>query len=121
MKPILAKPTKLFPCCICGKPREVRTTKKGKPYVHCDPCGLQMFVRIESGIRHFEALCDQADNNHIWQRLAELEHRYEFECPKCGKRFWLTEELIKTSWLGKLEGYRCPEKGCDGVVKPEQA
>jgi len=81
-----------------------------------------MFVRIESGIRHSEALCDQADNNHIWQRLAELEHRYEFECPKCGKRFWLTEELIKTSWLnGKLEGYRCPEKGCDGVVKPEQS
>ena len=59
MKPLLAKEPRLFPCCICGKPREVRTTKKGKPYLHCDPCGLQMFVRIESGIQRFEALCAQ--------------------------------------------------------------
>jgi len=28
----------------------VRTTKKGKPYLICDVCGLQMFVRYEAGI-----------------------------------------------------------------------
>jgi predicted RNA-binding Zn-ribbon protein involved in translation (DUF1610 family) len=81
-----------------------------------------MFVRIESGIQRFEALVAKAEANDIWKRLADLQHRYEFECPKCGKRFWLTEELIKTSWMnGKLQGYRCPEKGCDGIVKTEQA
>jgi len=123
MKSPLTKQTRFFPCCICGQPREVRATKnKGKPYVHCDPCGLQMFVRIESGIQRFEALVAKAEANDVWKRLAALQHRYEFECPKCGKRFWLTEDLIKTSWVnGKLEGYRCPEKDCGGVAKPGQA
>jgi predicted RNA-binding Zn-ribbon protein involved in translation (DUF1610 family) len=81
-----------------------------------------MFVRIESGIHQFEALIEQADGNDIWKRLAELQHRYEFECPKCGKKFWLTEDLIKTSWVnGKLEGYRCPDKDCNGIAKLEKA
>jgi predicted RNA-binding Zn-ribbon protein involved in translation (DUF1610 family) len=105
MKPLIKKETRYFPCCICGKPREVRITKKGKPYLHCDPCGLQMFVRIESGIRQFETLIAKADANDIWKRLADLQHHYESECPKCGKKFWLTQDLIKTSWLdGKFVG-----------------
>ena len=123
MKPILAKrdPLRLFPCCICGKAREVRITKKGKPYLHCDPCGLQMFVRIEGGIRLFDALIADAELNNVWKRLAELQRRYEFECPKCGNKFWLTTELIKTSWMdGKLQGYRCPEPNCGGIAKPKE-
>jgi transcription elongation factor Elf1 len=123
MKTLLTtRQTRLFPCCICGQPREVRTTKKGKPYLHCDPCGLQMFVRIEPGIRRFEALIADAEGNNVWKRLADLQQRYEFECPKCGKKFWLTPELIKTSWVdGKLQGYRCPEPDCGGIAKPEKA
>jgi hypothetical protein len=76
MKPILANQTRFFPCCICGKPREVRTTKKGKPYLHCDPCGLQMFVRIESGIHRFEALIADADRKIrtllLWVRQGKV-------------------------------------------------
>ncbi len=124
MKPSFAKrdPLRLFPCCICGKAREVRITKKGKPYLHCDPCGLQMFVRIESGIRLFDALIADADRNNVWKRLYELQQRYEFECPKCANKFWLTTELIKTSWVdGKLQGYRCPEPNCGGIAKPKEA
>jgi transcription elongation factor Elf1 len=123
MKSVLTKSeARLFPCCVCGKPREVRTSKKGKPYLHCDPCGLQMFVRIDAGIRLFEQLIKDAERNNIWQRLYELQRRYEFECPKCGKKFWLTTELIKTSWMnGKLEGYRCPEADCGGIAVPEKA
>jgi DNA-directed RNA polymerase subunit RPC12/RpoP len=90
----LSKEPRLFPCCICGKPREVRATKKGKPYLHCNPCGLQVFVRVEDGIHRFEALIAKAEANDIWKRLSELQHRYEFKCPKCGKEFWLTEDLI---------------------------
>lgn len=123
MKPILTThKTRLFPCCLCGEAREVRTTKKGKPYLHCDPCGLQMFVRIETGIRRFEQLVSDAERNNIWKRLGELQQRYRFECPKCGKRFWLTTDLIKTSWVdGKLKGYRCPDSECGGIVEPEKA
>ena len=123
MKPLLAKrDLRLFPCCVCGEAREVRTTKKGKPYMICDPCGVQMFVRVETGIRRFEQLVADADENNVWKRLAELQQRYQFQCPKCRKKFWLTPELIKTSWAsGKLEGYRCPDPGCGGIAKPEKA
>jgi phage terminase large subunit GpA-like protein len=80
-----------------------------------------MFVRIEDGIRRFEHLIKDADQNNIWKRLADLQRRYEFECPKCGKKFWLTPELIKTSWAsGKLEGYRCPDPECGGIAKLEK-
>lgn len=123
MKPLLAKrDLRLFPCCVCGEAREVRMTKKGKPYMICDPCGVQMFVRVETGIRRFEQLVADADENNVWKRLAELQQRYQFQCPKCRKKFWLTPELIKTSWAsGKLEGYRCPDPGCGGIAKPEKA
>ena len=123
MKPLLAKrDLRLFPCCVCGEAREVRTTKKGKPYMICDPCGVQMFVRVETGIRRFEQLVADADENNIWKRLAELQQRYQFQCPRYRKKFWLTPDLIKTSWAsGKLEGYRCPDPGCSGIAKSEKA
>ena len=123
MKPLLVKrDLRLFPCCVCGEAREVRTTKKGKPYMICDRCGVQMFVRVETGIRRFDQLVADAAGNNIWKRLAELQHRYQFDCPRCGQKFWLTTELIKTSWAsGKLEGYRCPDQECGGIAKPEKA
>jgi len=123
MKPLLAlREPRLFPCCICGEARDVRTTKKGKPYLHCDPCGLQMFVRVETGIRRFETLVADADRNNIWKRLADLQLRYQFLCPKCGKKFWLEPELIKTKWPSKKPlGYQCPNPECGGIAKPEKA
>jgi len=123
MKPLLVKrEPRLFPCCVCGQARDVRITKKGKPYLICNPCGLQMFVRVEDGIRRFEQLVADADRNDIWKRLADLQPRYELECPRCKKKFWLTTELIKTSWVnGRFEGYRCPDPNCEGLVKPEKA
>jgi len=104
------------------QPREVRITKKGKPYIICNPCGVQMFVRVDTGIRLFDALVADADRNDVWKRLAELQQRYEFECPKCGKKFWLTPKLIQTSWVdGKVKGYRCPDSECGGIAKQEEA
>lgn len=113
---------RLFPCCVCGEPREVRTTKKGKPYLICDPCGVQMFVRVEGGIQRFERLVADAEKSDVWKRLAELQERYQLECPKCHRKFWLTTELVKTHWSGgRVEGYRCPDSECGGVAKPEKA
>lgn len=108
-----------FPCPVCGEGLDVRTQKRGKPYVICNRCGVQLFIRLEAGIRKFHELVERADFQNIWQRLAELEGRYKVECPKCRKAFWINSKLIATSWFdGRFIGYRCPEEGCDAVVRP---
>ena len=111
----------LFPCPLCGRGLDVRQTKKDKPYVICDPCGVQMFIRGKAGMACFEQLVSQAEGRNIWKRLDDLQGRYQRECPKCGKSFWIVPDQIKTSWVdGKFEGYRCPERGCEGVVSLNQ-
>lgn len=110
-----------FPCPVCGEGLDVRTHKRGKPYVICNRCGVQLFVRLEAGIRKFRELVERSDFQNIWQRLAELEERYKIECPKCRKMFWVDPKLIATSWFdGSFSGYRCPEGGCNTVVKPSE-
>ena len=107
----------LFPCPLCGKALDVRQTKKKKPYVICDPCGVQMFVRGKAGLRSFEQLLADAERRNIWKRLEDLQDRYQRKCPDCGKAFWIVPDQIKTSWVdGTFEGYRCPERGCKGFV-----
>jgi transcription elongation factor Elf1 len=106
-----------FPCPLCGQGLDVRQTKKKKPYVICDPCGVQLFVRSKKGMHIFEELVSNAEQRNIWKRLDDLQGRYRLKCPECGKEFWIAPDQLKTSWVdGKFEGYRCPERGCDGVV-----
>jgi hypothetical protein len=47
---------KLIPCFLCGNGLEVRTSKRRKPYFICDPCGVQVFIRRESGISRLNKL-----------------------------------------------------------------
>jgi DNA-directed RNA polymerase subunit RPC12/RpoP len=109
---------RLFPCPLCARGLDIRETKKNKPYVICDPCGLQLFVRNETGMGMFERLVSGAEQGNIWARLEELQHQYQKKCPKCGRRFWIHPDRIKTNWMdGSFEGYHCPERGCDGVAK----
>ena len=107
-----------FPCPVCTKPLDVRQSKKDKPYVVCEACGIQIFVRGADGIATFNRLVGRADNNGIWQRLAELESRYRARCPECGKSFWIERRLIKTSRMdGSFKGFNCPEGDCEGVAE----
>jgi hypothetical protein len=86
---------KRFPCPVCMDPREVRITKKRKPYIICDPCGIQLFVRGPAGI---------AALNRLFER-GEIED------------LWTEPELAKTSLFdGSLQGFRCPAKDCREVV-----
>jgi len=44
-----------LPCILCGRKLEKRTsTKNGKPYFVCDPCGIQLFIRRKQGIELLE-------------------------------------------------------------------
>ena len=108
----------LFPCPLCARGLDVRQTKKRKPYVICDPCGMQLFVRTKAGINRFEGLVSNSASRGIWERLEELQRQYQVKCPECGNRFWIHPARVKTNWVdGSFEGYRCPEKGCKGVAK----
>ena len=109
---------RMFPCPVCTSPLEVKTTKKHKPYIICDPCGVQLFVRGPSGIDAFNRLIEHANRDDLWTRLEEMEHRFRLKCPECGCRFWIEPGLVKTSMFdGSLQGFRCPEKKCGATVE----
>jgi hypothetical protein len=110
-----------FPCPVCTDPCEVRLSKKDKPYITCDPCGIQLFVRGPAGISAFNRLTDEADGEGLWTRIAEMERRYRLKCPECGCRFWIEPKLAKTSMFdGSLQGFRCPQKECGAIVSWEE-
>lgn len=108
---------RMFPCPVCTGPREVLVTKKEKPYLHCDPCGVQLFVRGPAGIREFSRLLQSTSEAPLLVRMTEMERRYRLVCPSCGHKFWLAPDLIKTSMFdGSVKGFRCPEQGCEGIA-----
>ena len=108
---------KMFPCPVCAQRREVRITKKRKPYITCDPCGIQLFVRGPAGIAAFNRLLDRAEVEDLWTRLAEMERRFYLRCAACGCHFWIEPGQAKTSLFdGSLQGFRCPNKDCREVV-----
>jgi hypothetical protein len=114
---MIGKETQWFPCPVCLKPLDVRTTKRKKPYVICSPCGVQMFIRERAGIEAFGRLVEQGLKADVLTRIGQLEQRYRLKCPDCGKSFWATPELLGTNWFNtKATGYRCPEKNCQGVI-----
>ena len=114
---MLNRDTKWFPCPVCLKPLDVRMSERKKPYVICSLCGVQMFVRERAGVETFSALVEQGLKSDVLTRVGELEQRYRLKCPVCTKSFWANPQLAGTNWLnGKISGYRCPEKNCQGVV-----
>ena len=111
----------MFPCPVCTGPREVLLTKKRKPYLHCDPCGVQVFVRGPAGIKEFSRLLQSTSEEPLLARLTQMEQRYRLTCPNCGHKFWIAPKLIKTSMFdGSVKGFRCPERGCEGMALWEE-
>lgn len=106
-----------FPCPVCLDPREVKLTKKGKPYITCDPCGIQVFVRGPAGIAEFKRLIEQGERDGLSTRIEEMERRYRLTCPKCGNKFWAERRLMRTSSFdGSFKGFVCPVKNCGALV-----
>ncbi len=111
----------MFPCPVCTQPREVRETKKDKPYLVCDPCGVQVFVRGPAGIAEFNRLLEHTNGESLLARFKEMERRYRLTCFECGHQFWAEPKLIKTSLFdGGLKGFLCPHKNCGAVVPWER-
>ena len=46
----------MFPCPLCQRSLEIRETKKKKPCITCESCGVQIFVRYRTGILRLEEL-----------------------------------------------------------------
>ena len=117
----LSAKSERFPCPVCSGALGVRQSKKHKPYVVCDSCGVQMFIRNRPGIRRFEELVARAEDGNALDRIAKLERRYLRECPGCGRKFWVEQELVQTDWVnGSFLGFRCPNKDCEEVVPWEK-
>lgn len=45
-----------FPCPVCKKILKVEITKNQKPYLTCNDCGVQLFVRGKQGITKLSKL-----------------------------------------------------------------
>jgi hypothetical protein len=76
-----------------------------------------MFVREKAGIAAFFGLVEQGLKADVLTRIGQLEQRYKFKCPECGKSFWASPALQEKGLLtGTVSGYHCPEKNCKGVV-----
>jgi hypothetical protein len=50
MEEIAIMPQRTIPCFLCGNGLEIRTSKTNKPYLICEICGMQIFVRGKRGI-----------------------------------------------------------------------
>jgi hypothetical protein len=54
-------------CFLCEEPVPVKKTRKGKPYIVCDRCGLQTFVRYGKGIKALrKKVYNQCDDNCLF-------------------------------------------------------
>ena len=109
-----------FPCPVCSRLLDVRTSKTHKPYVICSPCGVQMFIRERAGIDALKSLVEQGRKENVLARFAELERRYRLKCPDCGSSSWLRpERIVMNRITGGVTGYRCPEETCQKIVSLE--
>ena len=85
-------------CVLCQSPLEIRNSKKDKPYVCCDDCGMQMFVRSEKGIKRLERLSESG--------IALLD-RFVL-CTRCDVAVKKLKRKIQEPFFGK-PGLYCPE------------
>lgn len=58
-----------YPCPVCAELRDFRLSKKDKPYLVCDLCGVQVFIRGKTGIYYLEQL---GNNSELWGKIKSL-------------------------------------------------
>ena len=103
-----------IPCCLCGRKLEKRTSKKGKPYFVCDPCGIQVFVRRKQGIERLEEFFRNAEKADIpYKQHAQHFHEIQAvlreiddvktEINKIGISYFFDDEKLRVRKLLKTQ------------------
>lgn len=59
----------LLECPLCGQLVAVKASKTGKPYLICNDCGLQMFVRFPAGQARLDGILEAG--------LSDLAEQYK--------------------------------------------
>ena len=67
-----------IPCFLCGDKLGKRISKAGKPYFHCDSCGIQIFVRRKRGIELLEEAFNKIEKAQI-PFSVHARHLYEIQ------------------------------------------
>ena len=84
-----------------------RTTRKEKPYFVCESCGVQIFVRFETGIERLHTLGN---------RTVRLLRNYAV-CEQCEIAVKKSRTKISRPLLG-TPGIYCPE--CEDLLLKEE-
>lgn len=92
-----------IPCFLCGDLLPIKLTKKDKPVLTCNSCGVQAFIRYPKGIERLNAL---AENR------ASLKDNYVL-CRECDLAVRRTPEKIRRFLVGRA-GIYCP--GCGSLL-----
>lgn len=105
-----------IPCWLCQKSLAIQLSKKDKPYLICEGCGLQVFVRYKAGIERLHQLnkktamfldkfvvctkCDVAIKKSLRNIQNPLFSEAGLYCPSC------EELLLKAppNWKEKRKG-----------------
>lgn len=98
----------MFRCPLCQRSLEIRETKKEKPYLTCESCGLQMFVRYRKGIQRLE---DLSRNNVSLMENYVVCHGCRIAVEKCSEN--VSEPFFVSS------GIYCPV--CDELLLKKEA
>jgi len=88
---------KEIPCWLCQSPLPIRLSKKGKPYLVCDKCGLQAFVRYRAGIDRLEQF-SETNARHLDKFVV---------CRNCDVAVKRSLSKITEPYFSKA-GIRCP-------------
>jgi DNA-directed RNA polymerase subunit M/transcription elongation factor TFIIS len=78
-----------MPCPLCGVQLDIRESVKSKPYVVCDPCGMQMFIRKETGINALKRILasEFPPSNPTEDKLREKVQSLETQLVQIGQKY----------------------------------
>ena len=103
----------VLPCFLCGKQLDQRTDKNNKPYFICNPCGMQIFIRRELGIKKLEELIRNLKEGE----LALKKHAQVFmKCrpffPRSTASRWKSSDWISKSVSSSSTKTNCGPASC---------
>ena len=63
-----------FPCPVCGELKELCISSKGKPYLTCNDCGVQLFIRGKEGIKKIsKQFLDYSNDRNFKAKISRPE------------------------------------------------